>query len=357
MATKKDMKAAPTSLYRKYRPQSFKDVAGQDHIVSVLEAAIKNSKIGHAYLFAGSRGIGKTSIARIFAREIGCTDKDLYELDAASNRGIEDIRALREGVHASPFESPYKVYIVDEAHMLTTAAWNAFLKTLEEPPAHAVFILATTELHKVPDTIQSRCEVYAFKQPSKQLLAETVANVVKKEGTKIAPAAAELIAMLAEGSFRDAHGITQKVLTVAGGKTIDVADVEAVTGAPPSTLVSNLFDALVSDDTDVALAAVSKAIEANVDVRTLVKLLAQRLRAVLLLRYAPDMHDHFKESFTAEVFEALEQAAKDKQNKISSHTLRELLSAYADMGYAALPHVPLELALIALTSDEKKIAE
>lgn len=350
MATTKTSKAAPTSLYRAYRPQTFKDVKGQDHIVSVLTAAIREGKIGHAYLFAGSRGIGKTSIARIFAREIGCTDKDLYELDAASNRGIDEIRALREGVHASPFESPYKVYIVDEAHMLTTAAWNAFLKTLEEPPAHAVFILATTELHKVPDTIQSRCEVYSFKQPSKQLLAETVTNVVKKEGATVEPAAAELIAMLAEGSFRDALGITQKVLTVAGSKAVTVENVEAVTGAPPSATVSALFDALVADDTNAALTAVSKAAETNTDMRTLVKLLAQRIRAVLLLRYAPDMHAHFESTFTAEVFEALEKAAKNKETKISSHTLRVLLGAYADMAYAALPHVPLELALVELTA-------
>src|SRR3989344_7663691 len=136
------------TLYRKYRPKSFKEVLGQEQVVKVLEASIKNKKISHAYLFAGSRGTGKTSVARIFANELGVVSEDLYEIDAASNRGIEDIRALREGVQTLPFRSPYKVYLIDEAHMLTREAWNALLKTLEEPPSHVIFIFATTELQK-----------------------------------------------------------------------------------------------------------------------------------------------------------------------------------------------------------------
>src|SRR6266436_4362104 len=153
---KKD--APHQTLYRAYRPQDFSEVRGQEHIVKALEAAIKSKKISHAYLFSGGRGTGKTSVARILARELGVTDKDLYEMDAASNRGIDDIRELREGVYAMPFESPYKFYIIDEAHMLTKEAWNALLKTLEEPPAHVIFILATTDIDKVPDTIVSRCQ-------------------------------------------------------------------------------------------------------------------------------------------------------------------------------------------------------
>ena len=164
---------------------TFSEVRGQDHVVSVLEKEIKNKKPAHAYLFAGGRGTGKTSVARILARELGVTDKDLYEIDAASNRGIDDIRLLREGVYAMPFESPYKFYIIDEAHMLTKEAWNAFLKTLEEPPAHALFVLATTDRDRVPETIQSRCEIYAFKQPTRQMLADTVADVSKKEGYRL----------------------------------------------------------------------------------------------------------------------------------------------------------------------------
>ncbi len=157
---------APLSLYRAYRPQTFAEVRGQEHITSVLEAAIKNSKIAHAYLFAGSRGTGKTSMARILAHTLGTAEEDIYEVDAASNRQVDDARHLREGVSTLPFNSTYKFYILDEVHMFTKDAWNTLLKTLEEPPVHAIFVLATTELDKVPETIISRCQVFRFKKPT-----------------------------------------------------------------------------------------------------------------------------------------------------------------------------------------------
>src|SRR3989344_9656481 len=157
---------AHQSLYRAYRPQSFDEVAGQEQVTRPLAEAVAAGKVGHAYLFAGSRGLGKTTVARILAREVGCTEQDLYEVDAARNNSVEDIRTLTEGGYTLPFESPYKVYILDEVHMLSKSAWNAFLKTLEEPPAHTIFILATTELERVPETVQSRCQVFEFKKPT-----------------------------------------------------------------------------------------------------------------------------------------------------------------------------------------------
>ncbi|HVB19942.1 MAG TPA: DNA polymerase III subunit gamma/tau, partial [Candidatus Paceibacterota bacterium] len=223
---------AHQSLYRTYRPATFAEVVGQEQVTKPLSDAAKNKKIGHAYLFAGSRGLGKTSVARIFANAIGCTKNDLYEVDAASNNSVEDIRALTEGVYTLPFASPYKVYILDEVHMLSKSAWNAFLKTLEEPPAHAVFILATTELEKVPETVQSRCQVFEFKKPTRAALAKMVAVVAKKEGYALAPDAAELIALLAEGSYRDALSVLQKVFAGAEGKSLSREAVEAATGAP-----------------------------------------------------------------------------------------------------------------------------
>ncbi|MAZ40838.1 hypothetical protein CL654_01870 [bacterium] len=158
------------ALYRKYRPQSLNDVLGQDHIVEALKHSLKNKSISHAYLFSGPRGTGKTSIARILARELKTSPEDLYEIDGASNRGIDEIRSLKEGVATLPFASPYKVYVIDEVHMLTKEAFNALLKTLEEPPSYVVFILATTELHKVPDTIVSRCQSFIFKKPTEKIL-------------------------------------------------------------------------------------------------------------------------------------------------------------------------------------------
>src|SRR3990170_6585202 len=200
------------ALYRKYRPKKFSEVLGQNHIVDVLESSVETNKVSHAYLFVGSRGTGKTSVARIFAREIGVSDNDLYEIDAASNRGIEDIKALREGVRVLPFDSKYKVYIIDEVHMLSKDAWGALLKTLEEPPKHVIFILATTEFHKVPETIISRCQVFTFRKPSNAILKNRILDISEKEEFELDAGSAELLAILADGSFRDGLGELQKVL-------------------------------------------------------------------------------------------------------------------------------------------------
>ena len=340
-----------TTLYRKYRPQSFKEVHGQPQVTETLEKSIKNKKIAHAYLFAGSRGTGKTSVARILAHELGVSDKDLYEIDAASNRGIDDMRALREGVYAMPFESPYKFYIIDEAHMLTKEAWNAFLKTLEEPPAHAMFVLATTDRDKVPETIQSRCEIYSFKQPTREMLSEVIADVAKKEGFALERSAAELIALLAEGSFRDALGILQKVLAVSDNKKVEIAEVEAVTGAPRGELVRNIIEALAKKDASAGLKAIRTAVSENMDARTLTKLLIHRMRVVLLMRYAPEL----AESFSHELTDADLALAKSllKEPGVNSETLRALLGAYGTMAYSAVPHLPLELAVIEITGTKE----
>src|SRR5665647_129786 len=186
------------ALYRKYRPKNWKEVLGQDHIIKVLESSVESNKVSHAYLFVGSRGTGKTSVARIFASEIGVSANDMYEIDAASNRGIDDIRELRDGARVLPFDSKYKVYIIDEVHMLSKDAWGALLKTLEEPPKHVIFILATTELQKVPDTIVSRCQVFTFRKPTDSILTSVVTNVAKKEGFELDAGSAELLAILAD---------------------------------------------------------------------------------------------------------------------------------------------------------------
>ncbi len=332
------------TLYRTYRPSNFEEVRGQPQVTDTLEKAIKNKKVAHAYLFAGSRGTGKTSVARILAKELGVSDKDLYEIDAASNRGIDDIRELREGVYAMPFESDYKFYIIDEAHMLTKEAWNAFLKTLEEPPAHAIFVLATTDRDRVPETIQSRCEIYTFKQPTREVLAGSVTDVAKKEGYTLERSAAELVALLAEGSFRDALSILQKVLAVSKDKKVDVAEVEAVSGAPRGELIRQLLTALAKKDAASALKIISSAVSENMDARVLTKLLIHRLRVILLMRYAPDLAEHFSKELT----ESDLALAKDlsKEPGVNSDSLRALLEAYAKMAYAAVPHLPLELAVI-----------
>jgi DNA polymerase-3 subunit gamma/tau len=346
---KKD--ADHSTLYRAYRPQTFDEVRGQEQVTSVLEKSIKNNRIAHAYLFAGGRGTGKTSVARIFAKELGVSDKDLYEMDAASNNGVEDIRELREGVYTVPFDSKYKFYIIDEAHMLSKSAWNAFLKTLEEPPAHCIFVLATTERDKVPDTIQSRCEVYSFREPNREMLAQIVTDVAKKEGYSLERSAAELVALLSEGSFRDALSILQKVLAVTSDTKIDVAEVEEVSGAPRGELVRTFLSAIARKDASSALGAIESAVKENIDARVFAKLIIHRLRVVLLMRYAPDLATQLSTELSTEDAALAKEISKEPG--INSETLRALLDAYATMAYAAVPHLPLELAVIDITKSDK----
>ena len=342
------------TLYRQYRPSAWDEVRGQAQVTDVLQKAIKNKKLAHAYLFSGARGTGKTTVARILARSVGVTEKDLYEIDAASNTGVDNIRELREAMHVVPFESPYRFYIIDEAHMLSRAAWNALLKTLEEPPPHVMFVLATTERDKIPETIQSRCETYIFKQPTREMLADSVGDVAKKEGYTLERAASELVALLAEGSFRDALSILQKVLAVSNDKKISVAEVEMVSGAPRGELVRNLLEALAKKDASKALEAIRTVVSENMDPRVLAKLLIHRMRLVLLMRFDAEL----AASLSKEMTEADVELAKalSKEPGVNSDTLRALLEAHSQMAYAALPHLPLELAVIDICGNANKSA-
>jgi DNA polymerase-3 subunit gamma/tau len=334
------------ALYRKYRPASFADVLGQEHIVKVLEGALKLGHISHAYLLHGSRGTGKTTIARIIASKLNTADEDIIEIDAASNRGIDDIRELREGVTTLPFRSKYKIYIIDEVHMLTKEAWNALLKTLEEPPAHVIFILATTELDKVPETIISRCQVFTFKKPSVAVLTELVQHVAKEEGFSIESAGAELLATLGDGSFRDTHGILQKIFSFSKDKKISLKEIEAVTGAPSGTLVNRFIESLAMRDVSIGLEALSHAREQNIDMELFLKLALLKLRVALLLRFAPDMKDELLKAMTEDDRTFILGILKEKGGAINSQTLETLLEAGEMVKYASVKTLPIELALV-----------
>ncbi len=339
---------ANVALYRKYRPARFEDVRGQEQVTGVLSRALAAGSPSHAYLFAGSRGTGKTSVARIVARAIGTSGRDLYEIDAASNRGIDDVRMLREEVHTLPFESPYKVYIVDECHSLTKEAFNALLKTLEEPPPHVVFILATTEIGKLPETVISRCEVHTFKKPTQQLLSDMALSVAAQEGYALDPAAAGLVALLGDGSYRDMYGALQKLLGAASDRQVSAADAERILSVPSAALVGEVLAALAERDSARGLAAVGSAAESGADIELFLKLLIERVRAVLLLRYARDLTPALREAFSAEDFARIAAYAEDRGACINSAVLTELLAAYEATRHAYLPHLPLELALIKL---------
>lgn len=339
------------ALYRKYRPKTFDEVLGQDQIVKVLKGAITGGNISHAYLFCGTRGTGKTSIARIFAREIGCSESDLYEIDAASNRGIDDIRELRESVKTYPFEGKYKVYIIDEVHMLTKEAFNALLKTLEEPPPHAVFILATTELHKLPDTVVSRCQVFTFKQPAQEILKKLVIEVAKKEGRTLDGASADLVALLGDGSFRDTLVTLQKVLSSTEGRKIAVDEVERITGIPKNTLVNVFLIAINQENANNAILALRKVSEENLDVGVFMKLVLAKLRAVMLLRLAPEIKTSLVDDFTAEDFLFLQNFPMNKNLKLSE-VLVALLDASTAVSKSFIPELPVELAIAKLFEDK-----
>jgi DNA polymerase-3 subunit gamma/tau len=334
-----------TALYRKYRPQNFKEVLGQDHIVKVLESSIENKHIAHAYIFAGSRGTGKTSVARIFAKEIGTTPNDITEIDAASNTGVDDIRALNESVNTLPFESKYKVYILDEAHMLSKSAWNALLKTIEEPPKHVIFIFATTEANKIPETIISRCQMFSFKKPTQLVLKEVIIAIAKKEKFTLEASSADLVALLGDGSFRDAQSILQKVMSASKDRKISPEEVELVTGAPRAEVVNDFIRAIDEKNLELGLKAVSKATEANIDILLYFKLVLHKIRSILLLRNLPSSEGKLKDEMTDTDFKFLKDIALKKTTKINSETLLILLSYYDMVAKAYIPELPLELLL------------
>lgn len=337
------------ALYTKYRPMSFEDVIGQEQVVKGLEGAIKAGSIGHAYLFSGSRGTGKTSIARIFARAIGAHTDDIYEIDAASNRGIDDIRALRDAVHTVPMHSPYKVYIIDEAHMLSREAFPALLKTLEEPPRHVVFILATTDENKIPETIVSRCQSFRFEKPSQTTLKKLVEDVATKEGYTLEPASAELIALLGDGSFRDTLGILQKVIASSSDKKISHQEVEVITGAPDSRLVNAFLHAIVSRDVEAGLSALATAVERGVEEKVFLDLLLRKMRAVMMYRFVAAARKEMPADFPTEDMELIESLAKDATTSLTSRELTEVLRAYESVRVAVVPGLALELALLRIS--------
>lgn len=335
------------ALYTKYRPSKFKEVLGQEHITKVLEESIKLGNISHAYLFSGTRGTGKTSIARILAKEIGTNSDDLYEIDAASNTSVDDIRALNESVTTMPFSSKYKVFILDEVHMLSKSAFNALLKTLEEPPSHVVFVLATTEMHKIPDTVISRCETYTFKKPTQKLLRDVVLKTAKSEGFSMDQSSADLIALLGDGSFRDTHGILQKVINSSKDKKVSVEEVEKVTGAPKGELVNAFIDSLTEKDTEKSLNSILQAVDQNVDMKIFLSLILSKIRATLLVRYSKNLLNKFEESMTENDLNKVKEWSEKKE--INSIVLKKLLDTYLITGNTYLPQTPLELAVIELT--------
>ena len=327
------------TLYRKYRPEKFDQVIGQDEVIGTLKKQIESGSIAHAYLFSGGRGTGKTSIARIFAHELGCDTQDVYEIDAASNRGINEIREVRDGVANRPFASAYKVYIIDEVHMLTKEAFNALLKTLEEPPAHVIFILATTEKHKVLDTILSRCQVYDFKLGNITNLVSLVESVTAAEERKIDAESALYVAQKGNGSFRDTLSYLQKVLGAIEGDVVR-SNIEEVFNISNSELEINMLTALSEKNQTDLFTAYHSILEQKIEINQVVDNLLEYTRKVLLLRYESQYKNIAKEEITEDIMSVLESASG-----VTSHTLKELLLLTQLIKKTSRPEESLEVFL------------
>jgi len=362
-------------LYRKYRPQLFSEVVGQAHVVQTLTNSIRGNNVSHAYLFSGPRGSGKTTIARLFAKAINCEkpgggfepcnacsscleimgskSMDLIEIDAASHTGVDDVRQLIEGIKFVPVKSKYKIFIVDECHQLSKSAANALLKTLEEPPAHAIFLLATTESHKMIPTILSRCQKFDFKRLQVPEIMKKLEFISKKENIKFDDSALSLIALNSRGSFRDAESLLDECMSFAGEKgLIKTQDIKELLGIVEVGQIAQFVDQLVAKNTKDAILYLNSLADNGVDLQEFTKTLVFYLRQALLLKINPDFLSLQNSGFSAQELEKLKIQSATLTQKDLQNILELFIDAENKIKYSAISQLPLELAILNVTHQE-----
>lgn len=357
------------ALYRRYRPKNFSEVIGQDNIVKILKNQIITEKIGHAYLFSGTRGTGKTSAAKIFAKAVNCESHgtgepcqecetckaisnnnvmDIIEIDAASNRGVDEIRELRERVKYPPTVGSYKVYIIDEVHMLTTEAFNALLKTLEEPPKHVIFILATTEPNKLPTTILSRCQRFHFKRLELKDIYSRMNYICKELNVQIEDKTLKLIAKNADGAMRDALSILEQCLSITDDNVVDYNSVKELLGISGDALIYGLIESIIQKDVQKALATLEEAYKNGKEISQLVNQMIVCLRDILILKVT-NSSDNLMES-SEENTDILRTLSAQVENELLSYYIESLAEVESKIKYNTLPKVLMEVLLIKLCS-------
>lgn len=362
------------ALYRKYRPQTFDDVIGQDHIITTLRNQILHDKVSHAYLFTGTRGTGKTSTAKIFARAVNCphakenngnpcgtcpvcmqkgdANLDIVEMDAASNNGVDYARDIREKVQYPPVNGKYKVYIIDEVHMLSVGAFNALLKTLEEPPKHALFILCTTEVHKIPQTILSRCMRFDFRLVPTATLASHVAAIYDKEGKAYTPEAVNAIAQAGEGSVRDTVSIADRCFSVTEGQ-LTYDSVMSVLGVSSTQSIGTLAGHVLTNDAPNILAEVDRLVNEGKDVARLSKDLAVYMRQLLTVKLCSGAKEMLM--LPSDNFQALADLAKQTTDKKLLYAMEVLVNLESQLRYALSPRITLEAALLRIATSTGEV--
>jgi len=355
---------------RKYRPGTFDDVVGQSHVVQTLMNAVDTKRIAHAYLFSGTRGVGKTTVARILAKALNCeqgptghpcntcvncveitqgTSVDVMEIDGASNTSVDDVREIRENVKFSPFRGHYRVYIIDEVHMLSNSAFNALLKTLEEPPSHVVFIFATTEIHKIPATIMSRCQHYNFRRIARQEIIDRLRHVATQDGMTIEDRSFTALARASEGSMRDGLSLLDQAVAF-GGKTIAHADLEVLLGAVPQELVQGMSAAILAQDSPAALAILANLLDQGHDLKAFCSDVVELLRNLLVASVVPAGPE--LRGLIEATEEDIHQLAVEAK-RVTPEQLQELLTIFSQaedsLRYSAHPRFVLEAAAIRAT--------
>lgn len=370
-------------MYRKYRPKAFAEFVGQEHIVKVLTSALTTGRLAHAYLFTGPRGVGKTTIARILAKAANCEKRfiqglspskgtkslnyepcnkcaacqeiaegrslDLIEIDAASNRGIDEIRELREGIKFAPTRLKYKVFIIDEVHQLTKEAFNALLKTLEEPPAHAIFILATTEIHKVPETIISRCQKFDFHKLTLDKIIERLARIAKEEKVKIEKPALEMIALNADGAMRDAESLLGQIMAMED-KEITLEEVKTLLGSADISAAIEMINYLIAKDAKKAIYFINKILDEGYDLEQFAKLLVNYLRKIMIVKVDENLSELVAQELTAEQKKIILEQAQKLSFEDLGKLIRLFIQAEYEIKNSILPQLPLELVVIELLS-------